>query len=338
MVPVVDENEDWRSAPQTDIPKTIRRNILDGLRLEQVNIFGALDDTEFLSRLYELRRLPSTDSRYQDAAGDIYQHRVNNYDWDDYWVFDDDRFPLLDGPSSTFLKFLAEIVHPVVRPDREEASTIVEHFNDQLRQAGWELGEVERIAGRARYESRRIEHYGNRAVSRGRTVVDSLEAGAMARQIQRMEYAVEADPELAIGSAKELVESCCKTILGKLGIGIGKNDNMNDLVKKLAKSLDLVPEGINDQAKGADCIKKILGNLNQIAGNLAQLRGLYGTGHGKDGRHKGLQSRHARLAVASAVAFADFVSETFHQRKVNAKPVGGANDGASGVSELGVSG
>lgn len=160
---------------------------------------------------------------------------------------------------------------------------------------------------------------GHRSFERGRSAADSLDAGAIAKQIQRMEYAVEKDPELAIGSAKELVESCCKTILGKIGVEIGKSDDMNDLAKKLAKSLDFVPEGIDDQAKGAECIKLILSNLNQIAGNLANLRRLYGTGHGKDGKHRGLQPRHARLAVASAVAFVDFVTETYRNRQVKAK-------------------
>ncbi|WP_383698312.1 abortive infection family protein, partial [Streptomyces sp. NPDC057494] len=46
----------------------------------------------------------------------------------------------------------------------------------------------------------------------------------------------------------------------------------------------------------------------------ANLRSLYGTGHGKDGKHRGLQPRHARLAVASAVAFVDFVTETYRDR------------------------
>ena len=316
LIPMLGHDEDWRATPTVDIPRAVRRNILDGLRLEQVDVFGVMDDTEFLSRIYELRRLPSYDSRYEDAAGDIYQHRVNNFDWDDYWIFDDDRFPLLDGPGDTFLSFLAEVVHPLVRPDREEAAKIVEHFNDQLRKANWQLVEVERIAGRARYEPQQLTSSGRTSLVRARSVADSLDAGAMAKQIQRMEYAVDKDPELAIGSAKELVESCCKTILGKLSVEIGKRDDMNDLAKKVARSLDLVPEGVDEQARGADCIKRILSNLNQIAGNLAHLRGLYGTGHGKDGRHRGLQPRHAQLAVAAAVAFVDFVTETYRDRRV----------------------
>lgn len=49
--------------------------------------------------------------------------------------------------------------------------------------------------------------------------------------------------------------------------------------------------------------------------NLAQLRGLYDTGHGRDGKLRGLQPRHARLAVASAVAFIDFISDTYRNRE-----------------------
>ncbi|WP_341521439.1 abortive infection family protein [Pseudomonas sp. G.S.17] len=44
---------------------------------------------------------------------------------------------------------------------------------------------------------------------------------------------------------------------------------------------------------------------------------MYGTGHGKDGQHRGLQPRHARLAVAAAVAFIDFVSETHRYREAS---------------------
>ncbi|WP_237151078.1 abortive infection family protein [Pseudomonas sp. ADAK13] len=47
------------------------------------------------------------------------------------------------------------------------------------------------------------------------------------------------------------------------------------------------------------------------------MRGFYGTGHGKDGQHRGLQPRHARLAVAAAVAFIDFVSETHRYREAS---------------------
>lgn len=314
IVPAKEFRADWRS-DVSDLPRQVRVNIVDGLHLENVRWHGKLDDVEFLSRLVNLQQLPSTDSRFPDAAGDIWQHRYNNDDWDDDWVFSDSRFQLMDGTADEFLRFLCEVVHPVVRPERDEALNLVLQFNDQLRQAGWELYEEERIAGRPRFSYRLLQEGSSRVVLRARTVADALDAGWMAKEIERLEHAVDRDPALAIGTAKELVETCCKSILSKRGIAVSKSDDLGDLTKKLTKALQLVPEGISEAAKGAENIRLILRNLTQLTSNLAQLRGLYGTGHGRDGQHRGLQPRHARLAVASAVAFVDFVSETYHHRE-----------------------
>ena len=40
-----------------------------------------------------------------------------------------------------------------------------------------------------------------------------LNANHLAEQIRRLEVSIETDPSLAIGTAKELIETCCKTIL-----------------------------------------------------------------------------------------------------------------------------
>lgn len=317
LVPAREQRTDWRS--QTDaLPRKVRQNIIDGMRLERVAWCGTLDVVEFLSRLYDLKGMPSTDSRFKDAAGDIWQHCINNDDWDGDWVFSDDRFNLVDGPADHFLRFLCEVVHPVVRPDREEAIKLVAHFNDQLRQSGWEIFEEERIAGRPRFAYQRSTQNGARIMSRGRSVADSLDAGWMAKEIERVENAIDRDPALAIGTAKDLVETCCKTILTKRSVAFTKSDDLGDLTKKLVKELQLVPEGITDETKGAENIRLILRNLVQLTNNLAQLRGLYGTGHGRDGQHRGLQPRHARLAVASAVAFVDFIADTYRYREAKA--------------------
>ncbi|MEY1591945.1 abortive infection family protein [Burkholderia sp. Bmkn7] len=317
IVPAKVRRKDWR-VTDSSVPRQVRVNILDGMRLETVAWYGQLNDVEFLSRLYDLQQLPSHDSRFKDAARDIWQHRVNNDDWDLDWVYSDDRFNLVGGSADSFLRFLCEVVHPIVRPDRDEVIKLVSHFNDQLRQGGWELYEEELVAGRPRFAYRQASGNDSRVVSRARTVADALDAGWMAKEIQRLENAVDRDPALAIGTAKELVESCCKTILTKRGVAFTKSEDLGDLTKKLSKELQLVPEGISDEAKGADNIRHILRNLAQLTNHLAQLRGLYGTGHGRDGQYRGLQPRHARLAVASAVAFIDFVAETYRHREATA--------------------
>lgn len=301
--------------PTGEISQAVRRNVIDGLRLDNVAWAGRLDEVEFLERIFDLRNVRSNDSRYSSAAGDIWQHRVNNpTDWDDDWIYSDSRFDLMNGASETFLRFLCEMVHPVVRPDKDEALQLVQHFNDQLRSEGWHLVEEEKIAGRPRFVARQLSTSTDRAVSRARNVADALNAGSMQKEIQRLENAVTSDPALAIGTAKDLVESCCKSILRQRGITVNASASLPELTKALAKELSLVPEGISDKARGAETVKLILRNLSSLTHYLAELRGMYGSGHGRDASHRGLEPRHARLAVASAVAFIDFVTETHHQR------------------------
>jgi len=106
------------------ISQLTRRDLLDSIAVEKVNWCGRLDETAFLSRLFDLQKLPSTDPRYKDAAGDIWQHRINNYDWEEDWVFHDKRFNLLEGDDEVLLRFLCETLHPVVRPDVTESQRI----------------------------------------------------------------------------------------------------------------------------------------------------------------------------------------------------------------------
>ncbi len=118
------------------VSRKVRRQILDGLSTEQVNWSGALDDVHFLQRIWDLDELPSTDHRFPDMRGDIYQHRMNNNDWEDDWIYSDARLDLLGRRGETFLEFLSELVHPLVRKDPDEAETLVRFFNDCLRPEG----------------------------------------------------------------------------------------------------------------------------------------------------------------------------------------------------------
>lgn len=130
----------------------------------------------------------------------------------------------------------------------------------------------------------------------------------------RIKDSIDTDPGLAIGSAKELLESTLKTILTEMGIGFDKNDDVPKLLKETQKALELVPSNVDDAKKGADIIKVLLSNLGQVAIKTSELRNLYGTGHGKV-KSNGLNSRHARLAVGSAVTLCTFLLETFELRK-----------------------
>ncbi len=143
----------------------------------------------------------------------------------------------------------------------------------------------------------------------------SLDANHLAEQIRRMEDSVETDPSLAIGTAKELIETCCKTILSERGQEISGTPYIPTLTKATLKELNLVPEAVPNAARGADVIKRLLSNLSTIGHGLAELRGLYGTGHGQHGSTSGLTTRHAKLAVGAASTLAVFLFETHEQTK-----------------------
>lgn len=297
------------------ISEATRRDIFDFLRLESVNWAGRLEDTEFLSRLYDLKELPSYDQRFPTMAEDIWQHRVNNpTDLDDDWVYEDARLNLRGSSDEAFLNFLCEMLHPLVRPDTEEACALVAVFNESLAVAGWQIVQEGRLAGRPVYAAQQLMPSASVALESAHNVSGVLSAGYVAHQVTRMQAAIESDPELAIGTAKEFVETICKTVLDALGESFSKSASLLDLVKQVRAELQLLPEDIAEEAKGAATVKRLLSNLGTTAQGLAELRGLYGTGHGKTADAGGLQPRHARLAVGAATTLGVFLFETYQER------------------------
>ncbi|TIR17096.1 MAG: hypothetical protein E5X33_27005 [Mesorhizobium sp.] len=136
---------------ENTISEVTRRTIIDHFTVAQVSWAGRLHDDEFLARLYDLTKLPSSDHRYKDAAGDIYQHMVRNSDWDAGWVFYDRRFNLLHAPEAKLLQFLCETLHPVVRPDEGEVLALLEVYNTALAADGWQIVAARLISGRPVY-------------------------------------------------------------------------------------------------------------------------------------------------------------------------------------------
>ena len=148
------------------------------------------------------------------------------------------------------------------------------------------------------------------AVDTIRELATSLNLQGLKAEVDRMAQAAEDDPTLAVGTAKELIETICKTILEDRCIS-PKDEDLPKLVRITAKELALLPEEVDDSVKGAEIIRRLLSSLNQIAQGMAELRNLYGTGHGRDGRFVGMQPRHARLAVGAAATLGMFLMETY---------------------------
>ncbi|MEV0624199.1 hypothetical protein AB0I81_63580 [Nonomuraea sp. NPDC050404] len=143
--------------PQPQISAITRRDIFDQLRSTREPWHGRLDEITFLEGLYNLDTLPSDDSRYTSARGDIAQHRINNLDWDDDWIFEDPRLQLLHGPDEVLFAFLARLVHPEVQPDTDRATRTVDALNRLLAPDGWALRAREFLSGRPIYRPARTE-------------------------------------------------------------------------------------------------------------------------------------------------------------------------------------
>ncbi|MFJ8295602.1 serine/threonine protein kinase [Streptomyces sp. NPDC094447] len=140
----------------TRITEVTRMRLFDTLRLQETDWAGRLEEAEFLKRIFNLDAFESYDSRFKTAEGDIYQHRVNNDDWELDWVFTDERFGLRNGPDSILLRFLSEMLHPVVRNDEAELQKLLEIFNSLLVRDGYALVPIDSISGYAIYGGQRI--------------------------------------------------------------------------------------------------------------------------------------------------------------------------------------
>ncbi|HHY23843.1 MAG TPA: hypothetical protein GX527_06335 [Clostridiaceae bacterium] len=113
--------------------------------------YGRLEEIEFLKRIYDLSNMPSTDPRFPDAEGDIWQRTVNNDDYPACWVFHDDRFQLERGDDETYLKFICEVFHPAVRHEKGYWEEFLNEINRLLKNDGYELYPAEILSGREVY-------------------------------------------------------------------------------------------------------------------------------------------------------------------------------------------
>ncbi|WP_240519574.1 abortive infection family protein [Amycolatopsis antarctica] len=130
--------------------------------------------------------------------------------------------------------------------------------------------------------------------------------------LNRIVHAIEHDdPALAIGSAKELVESTAKVVLHEVGQAFSNKDDLPELVRRSQVALAVHPSNATVGPDGSDAVKKILGATVVVTSGVAELRNAgFGTGHGPGAARSGLGPRHARLAVNAARLWCEFMLDT----------------------------
>jgi hypothetical protein len=302
--------------PARTISEITRRDIFDLITLENINWSGRLEETAFLKRIWDLNDMRSMDSRFANAAGDIWQHRVNNPDdWEDNWIFTDERFDLMHGPDETFLRFLCEMVHPAVRPDRDQVQQLVSRFNEMLAGDDWSLVAANQVSGRPVFEGRRRTGAKMPATALRLPEYQRLrDPQVFHEHLRRIDAGLTSDPPAAIASSKEMVESVCKIILDDYGISYARNLDLLELYKATAKVLRLNAEAVPDSAKGSQAAQGALRALVTTVQRLAELRNELGLGHGRSRASQAL-ARHARLAFNTSSAVAEFLLDTWHERR-----------------------
>jgi hypothetical protein len=299
----------------TKISETTRRNIIQTLKAEDIKWSGRLDESDFLSRIYDLELLPSHDPRYKSARVDIWQHTVNNPDdWPDDWIFDDERFDLLHCPDDQFLRFLCEMIHQVVRPDQKEVEPLLEMFNQELGPEGFRIEAKRTRFGGIRFEPVGILPSTIEALQQLKDIAEKLGPEHLEREIARMNSAIERDPELAIGTAKELVETICKTILGEKSVALKGDEDLPKLVRMTMDEIKPM-DGISYGRGTYEAVQKMLGILSTLTQSIAELRNLQGTGHGKEVGKVAPDSRFASLAANSAASLALFLYLSYEKQK-----------------------
>lgn len=291
------------------ISEVTRRNLFDAIQLRGIAWWGRLEEVEFLSRIWNLEGLPSTDHRTKTMAGDIWMHRSTFSDWDDAWIFSDRRLNLLGCDDETLLRLLSEIVHPLVRSDAHEAAHIVDVFNEILAADGFEIVERTRVSGHIVYGARR-RYAVAPLLAKAKKIAEELSSGYVLQMITRMETAIDSDPALAIGTAKEFVESICKGILVERGQIPTGQENLPLLVKMARAELELM-----QSADASDAERRMLAGLGQITQSVAELRSKWGTGHGHHPATSGPDLPLARLSVNCATALGIYLFEVHSQAR-----------------------
>jgi hypothetical protein len=236
---------------------------------------------------------------------DIWQHRENNHDWADDWVFTDSRIALLTSPDETLLRFLCETVHPVVRPEQAQAKELVAKYNEHLRLDGWRIHEGRAISGKPTFIGRK---------GLGRTI--ALPTNAHADDVLSDEYVRElsekcdsrlnsGDLDGAITVGRTLLEA----ILGELELRIGgaKGDYKGDLPKQFKQVTKLLR--MDEQRPDLDDrFKDVIRGLVMIANGLAPLRNKMSDGHARERKPA---THHARVVVNAAKTVSSFLVESY---------------------------
>ena len=298
------------------ISTTIRRDISQTLKKEKIYFGGELNDVSFLSRIYDLDKMESTDDRYDSALGDIRTHRISFSDWEDDWVFSDARLDLMGCTDKKFLHFLCETIHGTVRPDASERKKLLDLYNSKIIQVGYKIEEHESEFGHKYYQQTGIFEQTIPSLKDIPDIDSKLNSDSIRKYVTRMETNIETNPELSIGTAKELVEGVLKTFLKTQAIEYSKGVDLPSLAKLAFNKIQETSDEKNEP-KVNELTRQILRTLSNLVQNLSELRNNYGSGHGYEPDKIQLGPIYASLASNTAATLAIYIFKSYEKYFAN---------------------
>ncbi len=287
------------------ISELTRRNIIDELRVRSVCWHGRLDELGFIKRIFDIKSLPSNDGRFQDMEGDFWQHRVNNYDWEDDWIYEDDRLNLMRCEDQVFLKFLCEMINPIVRSDSNEVQNLLEIFNNHLEGDFFKLDVEKTISKKPIFHAIKID-----AISVTFENKKMIGRSFVGEQLKKCETKLaQNDFDGAITNARSLLEDVIardiyKQIAGK------EMQTKGDLIqdyKVIKKLLNLVENKQLD-----DSFKQVTVGLSSIVNGLSSIGNKMGDRHSREIKP---ERHHAKLAINAAKTICDFLYDVLDYQK-----------------------
>ncbi len=117
------------------------------------------------------------------------------------------------------------------------------------------------------------------------------------------------DPEDAILSARELVESTCKMIIEHYDKTPPRNASLGKLYNQAAELLTLRANDIKGDDEASKASRQVLQGLSSVADGLGLLRNRVGRGHGRIAKSPARQ-RHAELATNASSKLTLFLLDT----------------------------
>lgn len=272
------------------------------------------EDIDFIRRVWPTTKMPSVFVSFSNQPSeatlddDLFNAIVRNNDWDNRETLEVVGY--LTCSQRQFFRFLQEVTSPLTQSP-EVQTNLAAAINDHLRHDGYRLIIVRRLSGSPVYEVQpaALGSPADDAISQA--LADFDPDTVHARWTQALDRR-DTDPAGAITLARTLLEDVCKWIIIEAGETHAEKDDLPVLYRKLAKILNLAPDGHTEPV-----FKQILGSCQSVVESLGSLRNKIGDAHSPGPKKVKPVARHAQLAVNLSGTMATFLVSTWEVRKPN---------------------